>query len=386
MTGRIRILCLLGDFWPGHDASGPNQSFIALERGLRSEFEFRAIATNPESNEVSDWNIYKNIPLRQLPPSFWGSRGLREALTEERYDILLLNGFHDKKFTIPALVWRRLGMIPRRPTILSPRGEFAPGALSLKSKKKQIYRRTVQLAGLTRDIWVHATADHERHNIDVTGLPFHGILQAPNVRLLPDLPDVSPPDGSGPLRIAFLGRVSPVKNLEFALDVLARVSAPVTFDIYGPKVDAAYWDRLKLLIAQLPDHISVNAHGALPHDRVSDTMATQDLFFLPTLGENFGHAINEALSAGLPALIADTTPWHGLQAVGAGWDLPLTYPERFVAAIEEMASNDTTKRRSMRAAARRFAEERYAASDAVLANRRMLHTVLGMYEPGSAGN
>lgn len=383
MGKRSIILTCLGDFWPGNEASGPNQSLIALERGLRSEFEIRVIATNPEDKEKSGWSTYKEIPIRQLPPRFWGSRGLHAVLTEEPYDILLLNGFHDKKFTIPALAWRKLGMIPRRPTVLSPRGEFAPGALSLKSWKKKIYRRFVRRAALTNEVWLHATADHERRDIESAGLRCRGILQAPNVRLLPDLAELKPSASLGKLQIAFLGRVSPVKNLEFALDVLATVSAPVNFNIYGPMVDKNYWTWLQARITQLPDHIAVTMYGALQHDRVPNMMAAHDLFFLPTLGENFGHAISEALSAGLPALIADTTPWRGLQAAGAGWDLSLARPDLFAQAIQEMAQASTLQRQAMRKAARRFAEDTFAASDAIAANRRMFHRVLDIDAPVS---
>ena len=38
-------------------------------------------------------------------------------------------------------------------------------------------------------------------------------------------------------------------------------------------------------------------------------------FLLPTGGENFGHAIFEALSCGVPALISDRTPWRDLLRV-----------------------------------------------------------------------
>ncbi len=58
-------------------------------------------------------------------------------------------------------------------------------------------------------------------------------------------------------------------------------------------------------------------------------MREHDLFFLPTLGENFGHVILEALCAGCPVLISDQTPWRGLEEKGVGWDLSLSKPEMF---------------------------------------------------------
>jgi glycosyltransferase involved in cell wall biosynthesis len=70
---------------------------------------------------------------------------------------------------------------------------------------------------------------------------------------------------------------------------------------------------------------------------VRSVLAEHDLFFLPTLGENYGHAIVEAMSVGTPVLIADTTPWRGLEGDGAGWDIPLDRKDRFIEVVERVA-------------------------------------------------
>ena len=385
MTRKPRILSFLATCWPGNEATGPVQSLEAFTAAMKEDFDIRILASDVTGMAPPGWHPTATVPRALLPKGRFGARGLLPLLREIPYDLLMLNSFHDPQFVIPVLAWRKLGLIPRKPTILSPRGEFAQGALSLKAGKKRLYLRAVRLAGLTDDIWLHATADHERQDIEASGLACRGILQAPNVRHLPDLPQVACPAAGTPLRIAFLGRVAPVKNLEFALEVLALVTEPVDFNIHGPLVYPAYWTRLETRIAQLPGHVTVTSHGALPHDVVSETLAGQDLFFLPTLGENFGHAINEALSAGLPALIADTTPWRGLQAAGAGWDLPLSRPDLFADAIDKMALSDAALRTAMRAAARRFAENSFSASNAVAANRKMLHRVLEAGMDGPSG-
>jgi glycosyltransferase involved in cell wall biosynthesis len=82
----------------------------------------------------------------------------------------------------------------------------------------------------------------------------------------------------------------------------------------------------------------VEFKGPIPYTQVFGTMQQYHLFVLPTLGENYGHVIYEALSAGDPVLISDKTPWKNLKNERVGWDLPLNEKEKFKDAIIEAAN------------------------------------------------
>jgi glycosyltransferase involved in cell wall biosynthesis len=56
----------------------------------------------------------------------------------------------------------------------------------------------------------------------------------------------------------------------------------------------------------------------------------------PTLGENFGHSIVEALWLGVPVLISDRAPWTNVQTFNAGWSLPLTHPQAFAEKLRDI--------------------------------------------------
>lgn len=97
-------------------------------------------------------------------------------------------------------------------------------------------------------------------------------------------------------------------------------------------------------------------------------MAKHDLFFLPTLGENFGHVIYEALACSLPVLISDQTPWRNIENAGAGWDIPLSNPEQFIRVIDECAAMEPAVYMKLRENARRHAERFYYSSEIVKQN------------------
>jgi hypothetical protein len=164
LSDRPVILVLLGAFWPGHEATGPNQSFRQFALALRDEFEFKIVARDrpfgargalAPSGEWVDrgFALFRYCTISAAR----GARGLGEILHATPYDLLMMNGFFDREFTIPALLRRRRDKTRWRPAILSTRGEFADGALGLKSLRKHIYLKLARHLGLVEDVWLHAT-------------------------------------------------------------------------------------------------------------------------------------------------------------------------------------------------------------------------------------
>jgi glycosyltransferase involved in cell wall biosynthesis len=375
-----QVLVLLGGYWPGSDSSGPNQSFRSLALALRDEFSFLQVSRDRPFGgrtpliESGRWFDRGYVKARYCQPSAVGARGLRDILVNTPHDLLVLNGFFDREFTVKALLLRHLGLAPRKPTIVSPRGEFSQGALSLKGGQKAAFLKIARALGLHRDICIHATSDQELADIRAVYPIARSYAVAGNIRAL--LTPAPPTPRQGPLRLAFIGRISPVKNLLFSIEVLAGVAEPVDFSIYGPKQDTAYWAACEAAIARLPAHIRVRHAGEIDNESVPDALGRADLFLMPSLSENFGHAIFEALSCGVPVLIGDQTPWRNLEAKDAGWDLPLDRADLFAARISAMARYEDARQTHMRSSARRAAETMVAASGAVERNREMFRALL----------
>jgi hypothetical protein len=251
------------------------------------------------------------------------------------------------------------------PWVIAPRGEFSKGALALKAWKKKPCIACCRAVGLHAGVIWQASSDLEAEDIRrVMGAGALVRVAADLTEQVGPLPGV-PPEHAGPMRVCFLSRLSPKKNLLYAIDVICRVRQPIRFDILGPLEDPAYWETCKRSIAQAPAGCTIEWKGEVLHEDVRRTLAGYDLMLFPTLGENFGHVIFEALAAGVPVLVSDQTPWQDLDARGSGWVRPLETPEAFVDVLESAAARDPAARRAAAVAAHAHALEHAEAAGEV---------------------
>ena len=358
------ILILNPHYLPGFKAGGPIQSIAGIVERLKDEFDFKIICGDRDGGDrqsyanepIGRWYEYGVAKVLRVPPGLAGAKLMIRALRLESYDVLHINGFLSRIYSMLPLACRKMGLLPRRPTVLAPRGEFSRGSLSIKSKRKLVYLKLSTWLGFYRGIIWHASTIHEEADIrrsmgnltpidsanflpdssGVSGCDMTGtIAVAKDIPLIPEHDSVRKMRKQpGRLRGVFVSRISPEKNLLFALKMLDGLSGEVTFDIYGPVGNAAYWNKCKEVIGTLPPNVRVQYMGIIEHVRVGEVFAEHELFLLPTLGENYSHVTCEALSAGCPVMISDRTPWRDLHKKGVGWDIPLEDEERFRATLQ----------------------------------------------------
>lgn len=381
------VLICMGSYWPGAGANGPIKSLVNLVEALGDQFAFRvaardrAFGTATATPGLNTWvwqTGQHGVPVLHIPAPDLGLAACRRLLSETPHDLAYLNGFFDREFSIPSLVARRLqNRSSRKPVVVAPRGEFASDLLARKSLSKQTYIRAARFSGLLSDVWFHATAEHEAADIKAKFPATGRILIASNIASPPPAPVPRPDKQPGHCRLVFSGRIAPKNNLDTALDILARVTSHVTYDICGPAEDAALWQLCQQKIAALPPNITVHAHGALSQADLRQRLLAADGMLQPTRGDNFGHAIVEAMQAGLPVIISDRTPWTGLDREGSGWSLPLEPLEPYVAAVEALAAMDQPAWRTASGRARAYSDRMIQRGPAIEAHRAMFRRVLG---------
>jgi glycosyltransferase involved in cell wall biosynthesis len=388
------VLTFTAFYLPGYRGGGPIRTISNMVDRLSDDFYFKIVTADRDAGdssaypdiEVDQWNVVGRASVFYASPGNRSIWKVARLMRETPHNILYLNSFFSPRFTLTPLFAQRLRMVPQRTLIVAPRGEFSVGALGIKAWKKSPFVNLARVAGFFRKALWHASTDFEATDIQRV---FHGkdarVHVARNPIVAPDLfsANLSPAArGSDPeksvdvLRICFLSRIAPIKNLEFALRILSCVRARIVFNIYGPKEDLVYWESCAALIKKMPANIAVQVCGAVAHHEVRDVMSRHDVLFVPSLGENFGHVFMESLAAGVPILVSDQTPWRELTSHGVGWDIPLNQPDRFVDAIEKAAGMSPLKKHDIKVRCLQFAHEKAMDRGAVDLNRALFETAL----------
>jgi glycosyltransferase involved in cell wall biosynthesis len=391
---RTDILLFTNFYLPGHRGGGPIRSISNMVEQLGSEYGFFVVTGDRDLGDdvkyasivPDEWLDVGNARVIYLSPERQSLRSFAELAKSFSGNVLYLNSVFNYRFGILPLVAMRLGLFPKFDVVVAPRGEFSAGALAQKSLKKKIFLLLAKSVGIYSNVVWHASTADERDDICRTiGSRDDGVVIARNItkkRSASKMRERSEAAGREPhasqvVRICFLSRITPKKNLDFALRVLGSVNVPVEFGIYGPVESEEHWALCKALMEAMPEHVAVEYHGDVENSRVEDVMSTYDMFFLPTLGENYGHVFVEAFAAGAVVLVSDQTPWRNLKELNVGWDISLDKPDGFKSAIEEYSSYDLHARNAMRKSCLALAAKESDAADALAANRLLFDTARG---------
>ena len=322
---QFRVLATSGWFEPGFRGGGPIRSVAHIVDTLSDQTDLCLITRDRDLGSAKPypgcsgrWTrrgrsqvFYLNV--RRAGQWFRLWRQLRSI----PFDLLYVNSLWSPVFTVIPILAVRLKLIHTAKILIAPRGELSPGALSLKTRKKLLFLKWWAPLLRRANVAWHASSEREASEIKVIFPWAYIAVNQPQVSL-PD--EALPPAGGtgGPARLVFIGRISKMKRVDLTLLALRDLSEPVEFDIYGPVQDARYWSKCERLMARLPANVHATYRGELASADVRRTFSRYEASVFPTLGENFGHAIAESLSASCPVFCSDQTPWTEVLEAGGG--------------------------------------------------------------------
>jgi glycosyltransferase involved in cell wall biosynthesis len=317
------LLIVTRSFYPGVKSGGPVRSITNLLNILPDTIDANIITLDRDLGDskhyddinVNSWgNLYGKFKVFYMDPLF-NFYNLFSYLKTSFYDIVYLNSFFDYFFTIRFVLLHKFGLLKSDSLVLAPRGELTFGAMSLKKNKKIIYLSIFKLFGLHKKICFHFTSDIEKDE-SLFYLGNVKYIVAPNMH--EKIVDYKLKyKNKNQLNLLFLSRISAKKNLLVALKALDfDFKGIINFEIAGNIEDHKYWEQCQKIISKLPKNVNVSYLGSLDRDGVVSAFGTSHAFILPTLNENYGHAIVEAMISSNNVILSQNTPWNEVSKYG----------------------------------------------------------------------
>ena len=342
MSDRVNVAVFVAGFEPGLRWGGPIRSVTRIVDTAPPELRVKVFTSDTDLGAAAPYHGLSGKTvvrgenfvtyIRARAPAHW--RAVQRDLRLHPPQLVYFNSYWNPVFTVIPWVAMRLRLIPKAPILIAPRGEFTPGALSIKRRKKRFVDRIWhRIVGSTGDVTWHATSRTEAEQIDHRFPDERRIIVAEPLATdeTPSHPEHAP---SRVLRAVFVGRLSPMKNLDLVLEALALCTSSIEFDIYGPTESPEYWERCQSLLRALPTNIRARYRGVLLPNEVVEALTSYEIYIFPTKGENFGHSIAESLAAGCKVLCSDQTPWSELLEAGAGWVITDPNPRRLAECVD----------------------------------------------------
>lgn len=341
-NGKKDILIITGRYLPGYKDGGPVRTIKNLTDYLGNEFNFKILTADRDHGDlapypgikINDWNRVGNADVFYVSEGRFSFKII--TAQAKHADLVYVCGcFSDYSFI--TLFANRIGQI-KAPVVVAAMGLFSPLEFKRKYIKKKLYTVVLNKLGFLKTVFWSATSEMEINDIlqqvDTVREQFYIARDLPRQI---NLKQIQKRKKQNQIEVVWISRISQNKNLLGAIEILMRVKHCVHFTIFGPEQSSDYWRSCQNRLKELPSNIRWDYRGDIDSEDVINTLINYHVFLFPTFGENYGHVIHEALSAGCPCLISDQTPWRDLEENQAGYVLPLDQKDQFASAIDRYA-------------------------------------------------
>ncbi len=313
---------------------------LALSLRSRAELVFVADAS-PNPVEISGAKVI-------FMQSKWYSRSRYQKewtaiLDAEKPDVVHIN-----TIWLPQCAWAQLWAEQKGyKCALTVHGMLEPWIVNRNRWKKKLGMIFFQRRQLQTALWQTVTAMEEREHV-LQYYSSESIADASklNIDVIPigiDSESIARKCASqkvdGEKYILFLSRIHPKKGIEILLEALCRVREKIAG--YKVKIagegDSDYVEKLKNFCSENNQNNIVEFVGGVYGDDKWRMISNASVLVLPTYSENFGLVVAEAMSASVPVITTNTTPWQILADTDSGWCIPVGV-EHVADALADFAS------------------------------------------------
>ena len=363
----MKVLHVTPVFYPAHGDGGPVIAFYQLCLSLAElGCDVRVLTTDAHGwDKVLDVEKEREVEIVENLRVRYCKRLMRRSVSPTLLrllphyikwaDVVHLQSVYNFP-TIPTLIACR---IFRKPVVWSPDGALQRWSGSRRTKAKAVWEGICRVVA-PKTLMLHTTSEQEAResrerfpDVDVVIIP-HGIQIPAQVTHI---------DGSGALRLLYLGRLDPKKGVEYLLTACKMLTEHSelswSLTIAGSS-DAGYTETLRTKIKELGLSVQEDGRAQSPLSHQGGTgmekawaghvklvghvlgeakerlFQNADILVVPSYTENFGVVVAEALAHGIPVIASTGTPWSRLEEMGCGLWVN-NDPESLAKAIEQMS-------------------------------------------------
>lgn len=357
----MRILHVVPTYLPATRYGGPIHSVHGLCRALaRAGHEVTVLTTNVDGPGDSPVPLDRPVTLDGVSVRYFPSRLLRRLYVSTPLaralpqavavaDVVHLHSV----FLWPTLAAARAAQAAGVPYVLSPRGMLVRELIARRSawvKRAWIAlfeRRTIAAAAA-----VHCTSELEREELLALGLHPRETFVVPNGVELPG----APPAAARTDTILYLGRINWKKGLDRLVEAMREI--PQGRLVIAGNDEEGLAPRLRAQAEAAGVAARVSFPGHVEGAAKQELLAAAAVVVLPSVSENFGNAVLEAMAAGCPVVVTKGVGLaEAVASAGAGL-VADPDPPALARAIRAYLE-DPAARAKAGAAAATLARERY---------------------------
>ncbi len=347
----MRLLHVVPTYLPATRYGGPIFAVHGLCRALaRRGHDVHVFTTNVDGSGTSEVPLDCPVEMDAVRvhyfassfPRLYYSPAMRRQL---RTFVPLCDAVHvHSVFLWPTSAAARVAARAGVPYAVSPRGMLVPELMRRKSRvAKSMWIGLVERRTLAEAAGVHFTSQRELDDARLLRLPLPSPFIVPNGI---DLPPLSA-ERRDPRLLLFLGRVNWKKGLDRLIEAMRGIDARL---VIAGNDEENY-------AATLPRAPNVEFAGAVSGDAKNALLRRAAALVLPSLSENFGNVVLEAMAQATPVVV---TPQVGLAAdVGAAGAGIVTEPESLGAALNALLA-DPARAEEMGRRGRALVEARFS--------------------------
>ena len=240
------------------------------------------------------------------------NRTLRKVIHQAalQTDIIHIHSTWRYHLVAAAMIARKLSI----PYIVRPAGNLGRATRNSKRWLKRPYFELVERRIHNRAAGIHCTSNKEKDEIQELELtsPTFVVTQPVDAASLDTKNPECPGDRCSWLKrpgrnVTFLGRISSIKNLEVLLIAFSKVLNSVrdlNLILAGPHEDQNLVSKLRQIASDAQIESQLCLPGMLEGEEKHCLLNNTDIFVMPSIHENFGVAVVEAMHFGVVPIVS----------------------------------------------------------------------------------